>query len=114
MGYGGPTIGIILANDRLLHIASDITLGGGGLSYAWKDKDNDFDHHDSGDNWSDQTDEFFVMQPMAHLELNVTDWFRVLGSVGYRYTNGVNLGKYSDDDASGAVAGVTFRFGLYR
>jgi hypothetical protein len=59
------------------------------------------------------TDSFWFVQPMVHLELNVTNWMRVAASVGYRSVRDFNSFGMNADDISGKMAGVTFRFGSW-
>jgi hypothetical protein len=42
----------------------------------------------------------------------VTRWFKLAGTVGYRYLDGANSDSvYTNDDFRGAFAGITLRFG---
>jgi hypothetical protein len=62
---------------------------------------------------SDNEDSFFVFEPAAQVNLNVTKNFRISGGVSYRYVSGVNLPASTNADLSGPTAVVTFRFGTF-
>ena len=49
----------------------------------------------------------------VHLEMNVTHWMRVSASVGYRSIRDFKSFGMTEKDASGRMAGVTFRFGSW-
>ena len=55
----------------------------------------------------------FVAEPGAHLELNVTRWFRPGIGAGYRYVNGSDLPGVTDGSLGGAVGTLTFKFGRF-
>jgi hypothetical protein len=84
-------------------------IGGGGLAQSYNRWDDDNDWQDDGDHHFAE-DRFFVVQPTAHAELNVTHWMRLRGTVGYRWTSGISK-DYSDGDFSGLVAGGGVIFG---
>jgi hypothetical protein len=107
LGYGGGMIGVIIKNNHLLHAAAEVMIGGGGITWTQRDMEND--GHMSGD----KSDGFFVVQPAAHLELNVTRWMRVDAGAGYRFVTGVTLNDLDNSDVGGPVAGLTFRFGTF-
>jgi len=59
-------------------------------------------------------DKIFVASPEIGLELNLTNWFRVGGTIGYRFVNGANTQfGYKNEDFSGAYIGLTARFGWF-
>lgn len=48
------------------------------------------------------------------MELNITQWFRVAGTVGYRYVDGVSENRgYASDEFNGLLGNLTFRFGWF-
>jgi hypothetical protein len=105
LGHGGFWLGYTLAPHRVIHLYSSARLGWGAL---------DIDVTDDS-TFPDNSDNVFVLTPELGLELNVTQWFRISGAVGYRYVDGVNesLGNYQSDDFNGLLANLTFRFGWF-
>lgn len=114
MGYGGVLFGVILQNDELLHLTADVMIGGGAVSNVVELRAGDpgFELDDDGYKRL-RTSGFWHVQPMAHLELNLTDWMRVAVSGGYRLVRDFDAFGVSAEDASGPVAGLTIRFGSW-
>ena len=96
----------------MIHTSADVLIGGGSISRVRDDRE--YRHHDSED-WDRSTDDdgFFMVQPMAHLEVNTFRWMRVDAGAGYRFVDGVSRFGLDNSDASGPVAGLNFRFGKF-
>ncbi len=104
LGHGGIWLGYTLAPHRVLHLYTSARLGWGGIGIDVTDNSP----------FPDDTDNVFVVTPEVGVELNVTKWFRVAGTVGYRFIDGVETGRgYRADDFSGTLANLTFRFGWF-
>ncbi|MEZ4985415.1 MAG: hypothetical protein R2795_10320 [Saprospiraceae bacterium] len=103
IGHGGFWLGGTFQPWQLLHLYGSARIGWGGINIELEDNPSYRD-----------LDKIFVATPEIGLELNIARWFRVAGTVGYRYVTGVNenLGL-SNDDFSGATAAVTLRFGWF-
>lgn len=105
LGHGGFWLGYTYKPYKLIHLFSSAKIGWGAVNI---DPDN-FDPFD--DRISDQV---FVLTPELGLEVNIFKWFRVGGTVGYRWLNGTDgKGAYDDEDFSGAISTLTFRFGWF-
>jgi len=102
VGYGGFELEYINHTRRLIHAGGMVLIGGGAINY----RDNQFDTYG-------KDDPFFVVEPGLHLELNVTDFFRIAGGASYRFTTGVSLDQLDDDDLSGPSGMLTFKFGKF-
>lgn len=105
-GYGGFLLGATLYSDRVVHGGADLMVGGGAITRVeddgyWNDADEM------------ENDGFFVMQPMVHAELNVIRWMRLDIGAGYRFATGVDRFGLENEDVSGPVAGLGFRFGKF-
>jgi hypothetical protein len=111
-GYCGALLGVTLRSSNLLHASADVLIGGGSVSQIPDYSDN---RHDN--DWDDDSDyasdEYFMAQPMAHVELNVFRWMRVNAGAGYRFVDGVSRFGLENSDVSGPVAGLGFRFGKF-
>ena len=70
----------------------------------------DFDPQES-ENFDENA--LFVTEGGARLELNVTTYFRLGVTGGYRLVSGSDLQGISDDELSGPYGGLTFRFGSF-
>jgi hypothetical protein len=103
IGHGGFWFGGTFQPHRLLHMYGSARIGWGAINIDLKD----------GTPYRD-LDKIFVATPELGVELNVTRWFRLAGTVGYRHVAGVNEDRgLKGDDFSGAIAGVTLRFGWF-
>jgi len=103
IGHGGFWLGGTYQPYQLLHVYGSAKLGWGAINIELNDNTRYRD-----------LDKIFVATPEIGVELNLTRWFRLAGTVGYRYVTGVNetLGL-RDEDFSGAIAAVTLRFGWF-
>jgi hypothetical protein len=105
-GYGGLLLQYNIAPDRLVHGFVDTTVGGGAACYDARDANR----------WeSCQTrTAFFVLEPSANVEVNVTKFMRVAMGAGYRLalTDTMNKGLASSD-LSGLLARANLEFGQF-
>lgn len=100
LGHGGLWMGYYTPSDNMIHFYGSARLGWGDIEAATNDSPNYLE------------DDVFVLTPEAGIELNVTSWFRIAGTVGYRFVTATeNNTFYSGSDFSGTFAGLTFRFG---
>jgi hypothetical protein len=99
MAYGGLEVEYIHFPDNLIHPGLFLLVGGGAVSF----RDSDY---------NDQSDEdvFFVIEPAAFLEMNITTFFRLSIGAGYRSVSGVSLGGLSNADLSGFSGNLSFVF----
>lgn len=102
-GYGGFEFEYTNHPNRLLHLSFSSLIGGGGLSA--READNDYEYDDE--------DPYFVFEPEANVEINLTDFMRIAAGIGYRYTSGINSAGLNDDDFSGITGAVSFKFGKF-
>jgi hypothetical protein len=107
LGYGGLEFEVITRPSRVAHATFSLLLGGGSAMYRSRSE--------SGSTVSTRTLEstMFVAEPGAHLELNVTRWFRTGAGFGYRYVSGSDLPGVTDARLSGGVGTLTFKFGAF-
>lgn len=103
-GYGGFMLEYTNRSYQLLHLTATSLIGAGGFTV----RDRNFADID------EEPNPYFVFEPGAHLELNVTSFFRVAAGVSYRLTSGIDKAGFSDSDFSGANATLTFKFGIFR
>lgn len=106
MGYGGLWVGYTYPSHKLLHLYSSVKVGGG--SVALTDFRDDWEFED------DWLDAVLVVTPEAGLELNISRWMRLSGSLGYRFVNGFNgWESYGKKDLNALTYGLTLRFGWF-
>jgi hypothetical protein len=91
MGYGGLTLEYFLRPERLWNVSIAGLIGGGAISWNW-------------------TDPFFVGEPEAKLNLNLSKRWRLSFGGGYRFVGGA---PGPDERLSGFVGDVAIRFGSF-
>jgi len=103
IGYGGFITEYILRSDQMLHLTAHLLIGGGGVS---QDLEGEPDFENTGSS-------FFVAEPGAGVELNITDFFRINGGLTYRLASGSDTRGISDGDLSGMNFFLNFKFGYF-
>lgn len=104
IGHGGLWLGGTFQPYRLIHVYSSARVGWGVLNVEL----------DNGSQTYSDLDKIFVLTPELGLELNLTSWFRIAGAVGYRWVRGAQEERgYRNEDFSGGIASVAFRFGWF-
>ena len=91
--------GLFIEPGRLWHYSVELLTGAGGLS------DEDHPDHNS--------DAFFVLEPAAHVQLNIADHAKLGVGVSYRYVAGVDHPALSDSDLRGLSLSVHASFGKF-
>lgn len=104
MGYGGLWLGYVPLGDRVIHPYATFRIGWGSVSLNRRGNFPDL---------FESTDQIFVLAPEGGLEINVFRWFRIAGTVGYRWVDGVNeeLAGLTENDFRSINGGLTLRFG---
>lgn len=101
LGYGGFMVEYTMNSDKLVHYTFNTLIGGGGVSQALN---NDREFANS---------KFFVFEPAANVEINVTDFFRIAAGASLRLVAGANTPGISNGDLSGLAGVLTFKFGYF-
>lgn len=106
MGVGGFWLGYTPRSHKLVHPYGGFKIGWGGVHMKLNEE---------GDNRDSFSDRISIIQPEVGLELNVTRWFRIALTGGYRYISGIkNLpAGLNNADFSSLTGNFTFRFGGY-
>jgi len=98
-GHGGFWLGYAIKQSKLTHLYTSFRIGWGETELKQNDEKFFQDNH-------------LVLAPEIGLEINITNWFKVVGSAGYRSVSGLdNLPSLTNDDFSGVYGAITFRFG---
>lgn len=112
-GFCGVMLGRICHSNNLFHTFADVTIGGGSTNLVRDDRK--YSHDDEHEDWGNHGDDdaFFMVQPMAHAEVNLFRWMRVDAGAGYRFVSGIEKFGLDNGDLAGPVAGLGFRFGRF-
>jgi hypothetical protein len=94
MNYNGLMVGYAPKAHKAIHPQFMILGGGGRMSVR-----------------GEGTDEIFVIQPSAGVELNVLRWFRIGLEGGYRFVGDTDFNGIVDSDVSAPFGQLTFKFG---
>jgi hypothetical protein len=108
-GYGGFYTGFHFFSKSLINFSLTALIGGGSL--VLQSTSDEYDD-ESGQN-EYKSSEFFVFEPMLMAHINVTRWFRIGAGASYRYTKGVDIAEFSDDDFRSISGLITFDFGWF-
>jgi hypothetical protein len=112
IGYAGVIISYMNQSDRLIHPTFDLLIGGGSISLDWNN-DDDHHYHDYEDENDHIHDAFFVVEPMANLEINMIKFMRINAGFGYRFVSGVSKFGYSNSDIGGISGNLILKFGKF-
>jgi hypothetical protein len=110
-GYGGVKFEFRIMANAPIHVSFPILIGGGGLVY------NTWTYHDYDDyNYNGETidqDGFFVVEPGAMLELNLTKFMRFSTGISYRYTPDLDLKNTPDNLINNFNLNCSLKFGKF-
>lgn len=97
--HGGFWMGYAFKQNKVVHLYSSFRIGWGETEL----KQNDEKFYE---------DNLLALAPELGVELNITNWCKLVASGGYRAVSGINkLPELTNDDFSGVYGALTFRFG---
>lgn len=108
-GYAGLLIGVTILSRELIHLSIPIVLGVGQVQIS----DEDFFQNSISTDFTIESSTFFVGEPAAELEFNITRTFRIAAGASYRLVEASELNNLSDEDLTNWTAMVSFRFGRF-
>lgn len=110
-GYGGIFIEPVVGGRYPIHVSFPVLFGAGGAGLV---------RHVGAGTWEDpfdiqlpENDFFFVLEPAAELEFNLTSFFRMAVSLSYRFTSNVELTGKSPGVLQGFNFGLAFKLGSF-
>lgn len=107
-GYGGLYLEPIIAPRFPVHLSFPILIGGGGITNVIYSNDwEDYIYDES------LTDAYFVIEPTAELEFNMTRNMRLALTCGYRFTTDIIIKNVSPDILRGFNYGLIMKFGKF-
>ena len=107
LGHGGFWLGYTIPSHKLVHFYGSARIGWGNIRFK-----EDADDSDRNAFFSDR---IFAFTPEIGIELNISDFFRIAATGGYRMVSDVdNLPEgFGNEDFSNFMGGLTFRFGAF-
>lgn len=109
-GYAGMLMGFKVASREIIHLSVPMIIGAGQIDIS---DDNYFDLANGDNDFVLESSSFFVFEPSALIELNISHHFRLGFGAGYRLVKGSSLENLDDDDLSGFSGVVSFQFGKF-
>lgn len=109
-GYGGVVVGGTILGREVVHISLPITFGAGNLDVS---DDDFFDQGLDDTQFTVENSTFFVIEPAAQLEFNITSYLRVATGVSYRWVTGLELVNVTNDDLTGLTGILSVRIGRF-
>lgn len=106
--YGGLLLQYVIGSTRLLHGFIETTVGGGRACLQTGIEGSDTGKDDCGPRHG-----FFMLEPMANLEINVSSFMRVSLGVGYRVAAAGSASEISSKNLGGFVSKTALEFGRF-
>ncbi|MEQ8882075.1 MAG: hypothetical protein RLQ12_20720 [Cyclobacteriaceae bacterium] len=108
-GYGGMVFGFTLWTREPVHLHFPFLVGAGAFEVV----DNNFFNNNFDTDFSIERSAFFIGEPGAQIEFNITENFRLGAGVSYRLVRGLDLVNLEDEDLTGLSANISVRFGQF-
>ena len=103
-GHGGIWLGYIFKPKKLIHYNISSKFGWGNIRISEK----------QGSHEPILSDNVFCFTPQIEGEINISYWFRINASVGYRLVEGVHNDYFKPGDFSSPAVGISFIFGWFK
>ncbi len=103
-GYGGIIFEPMIFPLKPIHLSFPVLVGVGAASAF-----ENYSYYSS----LNISDFFWVVEPMAELEVNFTSWLRIAVYGGYRFTSDLDIDGISKDALRNYSAGLTLKMGLF-
>lgn len=107
MYYGGIFLEPVIGSRFPVHLAFPTLLGAGWTAY----RDADYSIERLFDGEPRDSDVFFVIEPGASLEFNITHFFRLSLDLQYRWVQDLDLINTNEDLLEGWSTGISLKFG---
>lgn len=108
-GYGGMVFGFTLWTREPVHLHFPFLAGAGAFEVV----DNNFFNNNFDTDFSIERSAFFIGEPGAQLEFNITEHFRIGAGVSYRFVKGLDMVNLEDADLTGLSTNISVRFGQF-
>jgi hypothetical protein len=106
-GYGGLLLGINLFPREVVHLSFPVLLGVGNIDLV---DETYFDISNDAD-FTVERSAFFVAEPGAVIEVNVTPFFHLGVGASYRFIDGLDMVNLSSSDLTNWSGNLILKFG---
>jgi len=101
LAHGGIWTGFDLTPWKLIHVTTSFRAGWGVLLFGL---DNDFGDYDFDDH-------IFTLTPELGIEVNVTRFFKIAATCGYRWIRDVDVIPFEGDEFDSFTGSLVFKIG---
>jgi hypothetical protein len=108
MGYGGLDIEYIINPMEIVHFSFHTLIGGGGVLFNERSWAEEYWHP-----YDRKTNGFFIVEPGANLDMNITTFLRASVGASYRFVSGLKSDVSTSNKLSGPSAMLSFRVGRF-
>lgn len=110
LGYGGVVVRVDFVNPSPVYLSLGTLAGAGGLAHIPLYPNDRYLAEDTEDEPIDAA-AFFVFEPSFRLDINLTRFARVGGTLSYRWVHGLDGSPWRDRDLRGVAIGGHLDFG---
>jgi hypothetical protein len=108
-GYGGVLLGFNIFPRKVIHLSFPVLIGAGNIYL----EDESFFSNGYDESFVVEKSTFFVAEPGALIEVNITNFFHLGIGVSYRYIDGLNMENLSSEDLTNWSGNLVFKFGHF-
>jgi len=113
-GYGGLLIEPAMFENRVFSISFPSLIGAGGIAETTsRGLIDELEYYDLDEDEILAGDAFWVLEPGAQLNLNVTRWMKINAGVSYRKAFGLDFPKSGDSILDGMNGTVSLKLGWF-
>ena len=94
-GYAGLLLGFKIWSKEIIHLSFPTVIGGGQLDVS---DPGYFTNRPDDSDYTLESSAYFLFEPSALLEINISNHFRLGFGAGYRIVKGLNLENVEDSD----------------
>ena len=105
--YGGLELGYVINSMEVVHYSFNTLLGIGRVSY------NNIDGYDASGSDHHAGESFFVIEPSATVQTNITQFLRFDVGISYRFATGLNYPYLSNNEISGLSGVISLNVGTF-
>ena len=114
-GHAGLFLEASPIDNKVVHISIPFVIGGGGAEYLSAETYPEIDDDGEMDYCQRQmsTSPYWVVEPGANIEVNVTGFMRLYAGYSYRWMMGLNLANTESNAFNGSNFNFGIRFGKF-
>lgn len=114
-GHGGLFLEASPIDNKVVHVTIPLIIGGGGAEYISQGLYTEIEDDDELDYCRKQmsSSPYWIVEPGANIEVNVTGFMRLYAGYSYRWMMGLKLANTENNALSGSNFNFGIRFGKF-